>query len=65
MALKKEVKKCPENYGSDDQMTKDCDDCGEAKLYRRCQNGNDHLACAGYTNNKGPNCCKCYEKDPE
>lgn len=62
--MKQKVTKlvCPKNYSHFDQMVKDCPDCGEAKLYQVCQNGRNHLACAGWINKKGCNCCSCYEE---
>lgn len=43
-------------------MTKDCPECGEGKLYQRCRTDDSHLACAGWSNKNGPQCCKCYEE---
>ena len=60
--------KCPNNYGHYDQMTVDCQKCNKAKLYQRCSKDTEeykeHLACAGWNDNKGsPYCCGCYGEE--
>jgi hypothetical protein len=56
------TKICPKNYQAYDQMSKDCDKCGEGKLYVRCTTDQSHLACAGWCDNNGPQCCICYQE---